>query len=139
MRFDRRFFVVLAIVVTFVLTALFATRLAAQTALYQQDGRLTYAMASQNAVGSSAPVNVNGADLHTLVVVPTGTVTTCTYKLQGSLDNTTWFDISTAALTCTSTVTGFENNKLARYVRGTVVTWAGTGSVSATYMGANRR
>lgn len=62
---------------------------------------------------------------HTIHLVVTGAPTGCTYRLQGSRDGTTWFNISASDITCTTTATAFETNKPTRHVRGNLLTLTG--------------
>ena len=99
----------------------------AQTAVGQTTG---YAVAS---AGAQAGIPVN----HTIELITTGAPSGCTYRLQGSSDGTTWFNISAADITCTSSTVSFEANKPAKYVRGNLLTLtAGTSpTVTLKYIG----
>lgn len=74
---------------------------------------------------------------HTIELVVTGGPTGCTYRLQGSRDGTTWFNISAADITCTTSTVAFENGKPAVSVRGNLLTLTGgtTPSVTLKYIG----
>jgi len=74
---------------------------------------------------------------HTAELIVTGGPATCTYRLQGTGDGTTWFNISAADLTCTSTTVGFEANKPVAQVRGNLLTLTGgtTPTVTLKYIG----
>jgi hypothetical protein len=57
-----------------------------------------------SATGATAAAHLSVvAHKHTVAAVPTGSPTGCSVKLEGSLDGTTWFDLSTAQ-TCTSAI-----------------------------------
>jgi len=74
---------------------------------------------------------------HTAELIVTGGPATCTYRLQGSRDGVTWFNISAADITCTSTTVSFEVGKPAVSVRGNLLTLTGgtTPSVQLKYIG----
>lgn len=81
---------------------------------------------AQSVTGQTASFDATGAAYHTINLVVTGAPSGCTYRLQGSLDAVTWFNISASDITCTSTVTTFESSaKVTRYVRGNLVTLTG--------------
>lgn len=99
----------------------------------------TRTFTTQTATGATAssgalrgtPVN------HAINLVVTGGPATCTYRLQGSANGTTWYNISAADITCTSSATAFEANKPTRYVRGNLLTLTGgtTPTVTLQYVG----
>jgi hypothetical protein len=83
---------------------------------------------AQTAVGATSASGTlkNGIAInHTAELVVTGAPATCTYRLQGSRDGSTWFDISASAITCTTTTVAFEANKPAVQIRGNLVTLTG--------------
>jgi hypothetical protein len=113
------------------LLRLFESPVEAQTAFPGLQKTFT----TQTATGATAagftqtrgiPVN------HTAELIVTGAPATCTYRLQGTRDGTTWFDISASAITCTTTTVAFEANKPAVNVRGNLVTLTGGTSPSVT-------
>lgn len=90
-----------------------------------------YGVASASASNAGVPIN------HTVELIVTGGPATCTYSLQGSADNSTWFTISASAITCTSTTVAFEANKPTKYVRGNLLTLTGgtAPTVTLKYIG----
>lgn len=74
---------------------------------------------------------------HTAELIVTGAPATCTYSLQGTHDALTWFTISAAPITCTSTTVGFELGKPAVQVRGNLLTLTGgtAPTVTLKYIG----
>ena len=89
---------------------------------------------AQTAVGATASSGLmRGVPVaHTAELIVTGTPTTCTYRLQGSRDGVTWFNISAADITCTATTVAFENGKPAVTVRGNLLTLTGGTSPTIT-------
>ena len=86
----------------------------------------------------SSTARVPGVPInHTAELIVTGAPATCTYRLQGTSDNTTWFDISASAITCTSTTVAYEANKPAKNIRGNLVTLTGgtAPTVTLKYVG----
>lgn len=69
---------------------------------------------------------------HSIQLVVTGAPSTCTYRLQGSNDNTNWFNISASDITCTSSTQAYETSKPARWVRGNLLTLTGGTSPTIT-------
>lgn len=69
---------------------------------------------------------------HTAELIVTGGPATCTYRLQGTKDAVTWFNISAADLTCTSSTVGFEANKPVVQIRGNLLTLTGGTSPTIT-------
>ena len=88
--------------------------------------------AAQTAAGTTTEANIVGAAQHATELIVTGPPATCTYRLQGSSDAITWFHISASDMTCTSTITAFEANKPAKYVRGNLLTFTETGATFST-------
>ena len=74
---------------------------------------------------------------HTIELITTGGPSGCTYRLQGTRDAVTWFNISSADITCTSTTVAFEANKPAVQVRGNLLTLTGgtAPTVTLKYIG----
>lgn len=94
---------------------------------------------TQTAVGATATSGLmRGVPIaHTAELIVTGAPATCTYRLQGSRDGVTWFNLSAADLVCTASTVGFENGKPAVTVRGNLLTLTGgtTPSVTLKYIG----
>ena len=94
---------------------------------------------TQTAVGATASSGqMRGIAVHhTTELIVTGAPTGCTYRLQGTRDGTTWFNLSAADVTCTTTAVAFEANKPAVQVRGNLLTLTGgtTPSVTLKYIG----
>lgn len=82
---------------------------------------------AQTAVGATATTGLmRGLPInHTAELIVTGAPTTCTYRLQGSRDGITWFNLSAADVSCVATTVAFESNKPAVTVRGNLVTLTG--------------
>lgn len=103
-----------------------------------QDGAYN-AFTTQTATGATAAFLAPTSVLshHTIELITTGGPATCTYRLQGSNDNVTWFNISAADITCTTTIVAFETNKPVIRVRGNLLTLTGgtTPSVTLKYAG----
>ena len=96
------------------------------------------AFTAQTAVGQTTGRGMRGiAAQHTIELITTGAPTGCTYRLQGSRDNVTWFNISAADITCTTSTVAFEANKPTAYVRGNLLTLAGgtAPTVTLKYIG----
>lgn len=93
---------------------------------------ITKTFATQSATGAtsatlfSSTARIPGMPTHhTAELIVTGGPAACTYRLQGSVDGTTWFNISAADVTCTSTTVAFESNKPAKNIRGNLLTLSG--------------
>lgn len=95
---------------------------------------------AQTAVGQTASSGLMRgiAIFHTIELITVGGPVACTYRLQGTRDGTTWFNISAADITCTTTSITFESAaKPAVQVRGNLLTLSGgtTPSVTLKYIG----
>lgn len=89
------------------------------------------------ATGAGTAVNLSVvAHKHTVTAVPTGSPATCTVKLEGSIDGTTWFDLSTAQ-TCTAAVAFHVVEKPVLAVRAnlTALTGGTSPTVVVKYLG----
>lgn len=78
--------------------------------------------------GNTAAFDTSGALNHTIYLKVGGTAaaSTCTFRLQGSLNNSDWYNISSSDINCaTSSTVTFEAGKLAAYVRGSLLTFSG--------------
>jgi hypothetical protein len=84
----------------------------------------------------TAASKTSGAHEHTLAVVPSGSPTSCTIKLEGSLDGSAWFDLS-GAQTCTSDVMFHVTSKPVNVVRVNVTALSGgtSPSLDVKYLG----
>lgn len=95
--------------------------------------------ATQSGTGATATSGLmRGVPVaHTAELIVTGGPAACTYRLQGSRDGVTWFNISAADITCTATTVAFENGKPAVTVRGNLLTLSGgtTPTVTLKYIG----
>jgi hypothetical protein len=78
--------------------------------------------------GTMRGISVN----HTIELIVTGAPAGCTYRLQGTRDAVTWFNLSASDITCTSTTVSFESNKPTVQVRGNLVTLSGGTSPTVT-------
>lgn len=75
---------------------------------------------------------------HSIQLIVVGGPSGCTYRLQGSNDGgTTWYNISAADITCTSSINAFEVDKPTARVRGNLLTLTGgtTPSITLHYVG----
>lgn len=88
------------------------------------------------ATGTTSSFAVPGADVHTIQAVVTGGPSGCTMHLEGSLDGTTWADIS-GDQTCTSSVMFHVVNKGVNFVRVNLSSFTGGTSptLTAWYVG----
>jgi len=78
------------------------------------------------------------AMFHTIELIVTGAPATCTYRLQGTRDAVTWFNVSAADITCTSSIVTFESAaKPVVQVRGNLLTLTGgtAPTVTLKYIG----
>lgn len=77
------------------------------------------------------------ANYHTVTVVVTGSPSACTVRLEGSLDDSNWFDLS-GTQTCTSNVMfSVGGPRTATYTRVNLLTWTGGTNAVITYRGSN--
>lgn len=88
------------------------------------------------ATGSGVAVGEIGSGIfhHRLSWHPTGTVSTCSVKVQQSVNGTSWTDLI-AGETCTSSGASAIGTGVANYIRITLVTFSGSGSLRARYDG----
>ena len=91
--------------------------------------------ATLSATGTTSAIMAE-ANYHTVQVVPSGSPSGCDVRLEGSLDNSNWFDLS-GTQTCTSAVMFHVDGKPATYVRVNLLTWTGGTSAAITYKGQN--
>lgn len=112
----------------------------------QQDRPLTadfqghsQAFAAQSGTGATASTGgLRGTPVnHAIELIVTGGPAACTYRLQGSRDGSTWYNISASDITCTTTTVAFEANKPARMIRGNLLTLSGgtAPTVTLKYVG----
>ena len=98
---------------------------------------------AQNATGAtSAFVADSGVlSLHNSQLIVTGGPSGCTYRLQGSNDGgTTWYNISAADITCTSSINSVTVDVPAPRIRGNLLTLTGGTAPTVTlhYAGVQR-
>jgi hypothetical protein len=105
--------------------------LAAATAFAQT----RYFTATLTAAGTTSPVWAD-ANFHTVAVVVSGSPGACSVRLEGSLDNSNWFDVS-GSQTCTSSTMFHVDGKPLHYIRMNLLTWTGGTNAVLTYKGAN--
>lgn len=87
--------------------------------------------------GNSTAYGVRVNDKHTVAAVVTGAPSACTVTLQGTLDGTIWFDLSTAQ-TCTTNILFHVVDKPITSVRAAVLMTGGTTpTLTVTYIGLN--
>lgn len=114
------------------LTLLIVSFLLAAPVLSQlQVVSVTFATLSATGQTSSINVSTVGAVRHTFQVNVTGSPAGCAVQLEGSLDNSTWFDLS-GSQTCTSNIMIHIVNKPVSYVRGNLTTFSGGTNPTAT-------
>lgn len=108
--------------------------LALVAALPAQLSRITWT--TMSATGTTAAFNVPGSDVHTIAAIVTGSPSSCTMHLEGSLDGTNYFDIS-GDQTCTSNVMFHVTARAVALVRANVTLFSGGTSptISITYLG----
>lgn len=93
--------------------------------------------ASLTATGTTTATQVE-ANYHTVQVTVTGSPSACTVRLEGSLDNVNFFDLS-GSQTCTSSTMFHVDGKPVSYVRANLLTLSGgtSPSVAVAYKGSN--
>lgn len=118
-------------------SSLFQTPLEAQGGLDFRGFQKTFAAQTVTGATASSGLMRGIAIFHTIELIVTGAPTGCTYRLQGTRDAVTWFNISAADITCTSTTVSFEVQKPSVQVRGNLLTLtAGTSpTVTLKYIG----
>jgi len=120
------------------LTRLLETPVEAQGAGFQGFHKTFTTQSATGATSAAAANGLRGIPVnHTIELITTGAPATCTYQLQGSRDSTTWFNMSAAAITCTSTIVAWEANKPVVNVRGNLLTLTGgtAPTVTLKYVG----
>jgi hypothetical protein len=88
------------------------------------------------AVGTTSLFATPGSDIHTIQAVVAGAPAACTINLDGSLNSSTWADIS-GPQTCTSSIMFHVVNRSVAYVRAnlTVLSGGTAPTVRVTYLG----
>lgn len=77
------------------------------------------------------------SNYHTVQVVVSGSPSACTVRLEGSLDNNSWVDLS-GTQSCTTSPTMFHvDGKPVTYVRVNLLSFTGASSATITYKGTN--
>ena len=105
--------------------------------------RTTKTFTAQTATGTTASLNLDKLNIApvdaTAQLNVTGSPTTCTYQVEGSLDNVTWFDLS-GGQTCTSSLMFHLDSKPVNYIRGNLTALSGGTSPDVTfiYLGVSR-
>lgn len=84
--------------------------------------------------GSSINQIGSGVNYNRLSWYLTGTISTCQIKVEKSSNNSSWSDLISAQ-TCTTEGVSSVTSGTAGYIRITVTTLSGGGTVTATYMG----
>ena len=93
--------------------------------------------AAQTTTGTLSGVHVRTGDGgypvdHSVVLIVTGSPTGCAFQLEGSTDNSNWFNIGdtseTAEGDCTSSFIYHISGKLVRYIRPNLITLSGGSS-----------
>ena len=102
-----------------------------------QSGPLTSSTVLQGSGGAQQTPGLSEAGYqagsHTMVIVPAGTVSTCTAQLETSSNGSSWSLMSgSVAQTCTSTIQYTFTGVVANFVRINVTALSGSGSITAT-------
>ena len=92
----------------------------------------TKTFTAQTTPGQTAALAVNVPNSHSIQLVVANAPTVCTYRLQGSNDGATWYDISAGDITCTTSVQSYEQNKPTMWVRGNLLTFTAAASTVST-------
>lgn len=107
------------------------------------DQPLTFSSTLSATGASTAAYTTNGVNgaiqpilNHTVSVVVTGSPSACTIRLEGSLDNSNWFDLS-GSQSCTSSVMFHVYGKVEKYLRVNLLTWTGGTNAAVSYLGSN--
>jgi hypothetical protein len=87
------------------------------------------------AAGTTSAVRAE-TNHHTLQVIVSGSPSACTVRLEGSLDNSNFFDLS-GTQTCTSNLMFHVDGKPVTYVRANLLTWTGGTNAVVRYRGTN--
>lgn len=112
-----------------------AAPVCAQTTIY--NGAAAALLTNVSSPGPSASYSVLPANhSYTFTVVPSGTVSSCTVNLEGSLDNVHWFalgiiDATDAGWSSTAGEMVHVANKPVNYLRANVTAISGGGTVTA--------
>lgn len=99
----------------------------------------TFKLTAASPVGPAATPWIaeigTGVKSHAITWTTSGTVSTCSVKVQKSEDGTSWSDLIAGA-TCTSnSSTGTITTDVANYVRVNATTLTGSGTLNVTYVG----
>jgi hypothetical protein len=98
----------------------------------------TKTWAALTGAGTTTAFTVAGNDKHTVALAVTGTPDACTARLEGTVDGTTFFDVS-GTQTCTSSVMFHVTDRPLEQVRVVLISLTGgtAPTVTPTYLGIN--
>jgi len=113
------------------MTKLFALLALAVCSFAQTRGQTT----TLTAAGTTPGLWVE-SNYHTVQVIVSGSPSACTVRLEGSLDNSNWFDVS-GTQTCTSNLMFHVDGKPLTYTHVNLLTWTGGTNAVITYRGQN--
>jgi hypothetical protein len=101
--------------------------------LYSQwyQGGTTLSWSGLSATGTTTAFNVLGLDKYTVAVTTTGSPSGCAMQIEGSLDNTNFFNLSGSQI-CTSNLMFHITEKPILYLRTNVTTLSGGTSPTVT-------
>ncbi len=98
-----------------------------------QTSRLT-ATSSATKIGLPLDLRASGINNHYIIWNASGTVATCSVKVQQSVDGVVWTDLIAGA-TCTSNGQSSLTAGVANYIRVNATTLTGSGTLTVTYTG----
>lgn len=116
------------------LLALFSVLLVSSALFAQQQRVQVSPLTSINKIGLPIDLRQSGVNNHYIVWAASGTVSTCSVKLQQSVDKVTWTDLIAGA-TCTSNGQSALTAGVVNYVRVNATTLTGSGTLYVTYTG----
>lgn len=98
--------------------------------------RHTWLAQSATGITDAYDVTLESPDKHTLQFITTGAPASATLRLEGSIDNTNWFDLS-GTQNCSSSGMFHVVNKPVLFVRVNLLTLVGgtDPTVQCTYLG----
>lgn len=114
---------------------IFGLLLAGPIGMYGQGNAVTVRSTTFTATGSGTAISTTSVKRHALTWWGAGTVSTCTMKLEQSSDGTTWTDLIAATSCTTNGTTVAPGAVIVNFVRLTVTTLTGGGSITLLYEG----
>lgn len=120
---------------SFLVFALFCAAASAQT--IQAPNSLVFTFPAVTASGPTGALQFSNAATrpsnYTIDVTVTGTPTACTFRVEGSSDNATWYGLDTTAPASTSCTASFMEHIVSKpvlYLRVNLVTWTAGGATA---------